>query len=286
MTSTSTLPPSAAKIKILSTNATNIEERMTVLYMGKPKSGKTHAVCSWPKPLVIYFDKNELSLTKYRDVDYIRPGIDTESRSGSPWAHFQWEILPAIQNRALDFETIVVDSWSQAFTDLVDQEKRSGLKKWDLWGSVFEKGMSAIKILLDAARPDPWRPELRSYHILGTVHEQPETDGDGNLVEVLPALQGQSRSHIARMFNTVLICASEITTDMVQGKAVRKPRYFAWTLPPDRYRACGDGVGIEGGKYNVLPPQVDPTYQGLTQAWNMKSTESKSKSNSPQSGNS
>ena len=126
---------------------------------------------------------------------------------------------------------------------------------------------SAILSTVEVAKIDPYRPELRSYHVLGTVHEMVETDDDGAITSVLPAIGGQSRTQIARMFNTVLIPQTNRSALPLGKLAPLEVERFCWSVPPDKFRACGDGVG--GGKYQTLPTKVGGTYEELVKAWGM-----------------
>ena len=166
--------------------------------------------------------------------------------------------------REFDCKTICIDSWSSAFDYLINKCKDEGLDGFDLWGAVFERGASALRAVIDTARPDPYNPDRRSYNVVASVHEQMETDKKGNTIAIVPAIGGQSRTRIGRIFNTVLACMSETDFDD-DGKAFQN--YYCYSTPPDNLRACGDGVGGGGGKYNELPYKVSGTYPALMDAW-------------------
>lgn len=248
-------------VHVQSTNSP-APERLTVLVQGPPKTGKTHLWTTFPRPFAIYYDPNLATLSKFPGISYCTP---------TSYSELAMSVLPEIQHRKLDADTIVLDSAS-FLADRLLNELQGGRPKLDHsgWGLLLSRLSSTMNILVDAARPLPGRPDARSYHIVVTVHERAEQTEQGGLVKVTPAISGSFRDSIARYFNTVLLSAIE--TQLVQQpqpgggtKAVREARYLVHTVPPDDFHHCGDGVG--GGKYRVLPPKLENTYGALTAAW-------------------
>lgn len=257
--------PSIPAFPVQSTN-TAPEGKITCLVQGPPKTGKTHFAASFPRPLFIYFDPNLATIQKFPDIQFIRP---------KDYAELATKILPAVQNRLLDCDTIVLDSASFLSDMLVKHEKGSRAKlDFGGWGLVLDRMTHTVSVLMDAALPLPNKPDARSYNIVVTVHERTDTDEDGRIQSVTPSIQGQFRNNVARFFNTVFI-SKYITTietpPAVPGTpptAKRVNKCQLHTVPPDNWRACGDGVG--GGKYKTLPPIIDNTYEALMAAWGRK----------------
>lgn len=232
------------------------ESKMTVLYVGLAKTGKTHNAISWPRAKIISFDPNLAVLDKF-NADYQRC---------QDWRKFKMDLLPKIVSREWDCDTIVVDSISVANDACIQAAKTQGLKGFDLWGWVYESFMSAMNDLIEVANPHPLG-DRRSYNVVCTCHEQMITDDKGNLLRITLKMGGQSKDSTAQLFNTVLNCQTELESKISGGEVKRMPSYFVWTVPPDSYRIAGDGVG--GGKYKVLPSRLTGTYPSLAAAWGL-----------------
>jgi len=237
------------------------EYHFSVLYQGPTKSGKTHAALSWPKPFAILWDKNMATARKF--------GFDPLAGAGNccaprNWDEFEKQILPKIRRREIAAETIVFDSYSFAAGAL-----RTGIQgtrdKLPIagWGTVFDKLVTATNEIAAVCN------QKGGYHFVATVHNRDTYDDEGQLVKVDPGIQGQFKDWLARFFDTVLITSSVLEKVRVDDEVVRRQKYFCYTVPPSEHYACGDGVG-GGGKYNVLPPQVEGTYKGLMEGWGIK----------------
>jgi len=245
------------------------EQKCSVLYIGRAKTGKTHCVMSWPKPLVIYWDSNDATMRKFLDnaVDVVLPRTFKE---------FENQILPRIANREVDCETIVMDSYSFA-ASLLKLEVQGGRDKPRVqdWGTIFETLTRVTNAIASTTSHDAMAGphKDRRYHFVATTHDRDTYDDDGNLVKVDPAIQGQFKDWLPRYFNTVLVTGSEISKKMLKppgsdtAKITYSKDYFCWTCPPTGAWPAGDGFG--GGKYKELPAKVDGTYPGLASAWGL-----------------
>jgi len=224
--------------------------KRSVLYIGKAKTGKTHFALSWPKTFVIYWDENMSTLLKF-DTAFIKKNTKGENLT---FEDFENKILPAIKNRTIDAETIVIDSVSfmaqvlrQAEVPAIEKGKSNRAK----WGEVFDRLWQVFKDLAEVTQPDLANPDRRTYNLVCTVHERDVMDEDGNLVRYDPSIQGQFKDWLSKFFDTVLVTDIEYERVSKGNTVERVPRYIVHSIPPNRYWVAGDGVGVDLGGSRV-----------------------------------
>lgn len=257
------------------TSADMPRPKRSVLYWGKPKSGKTHCMLTWPKPFGIYWDDNLSTLLKF-NVPFVHTNQKGERLT---WDDFEKYVLPAIRNRSIDAETIVFDSYSYAAQDL-RKTMQGNSEKMPIakWGTIMDRLFAATKDMTEACLPDPSDPTKRCYNFVASVHEQPVLGDDGELVKFKAAIQGQFAEWLPRFFDTVLvtdvILEKQLNPQTKQVEQVAK--YVVHTVSPDKYWIAGDGVGGDLGDKSIefsptmpkkLPSVLSGTYPSLMAAW-------------------
>jgi len=237
------------------------EDKLCVLYRGREKTGKTHALASYPSPFFLFCDKNLATLKKHEGHRYVHI---------QSWKEY-CDALRTIQADEIpdDVLTLCVDSISTLFMFCKDHYEAQGFKGHDFWGQVLANFTGRLHDLIDLSKAAGGTNSSRTYHIAVSCHEKDIFQGGNESVlqRIGLKIQGQSEGEVAPHFDSVFCCDTERETVMPKGggpveKAVR---YIIYTSPPDSYRACGDGVG--GGKYNVLPHKMANDYASLCKAW-------------------
>ncbi len=238
--------------------------KLSVLYVGAPKSGKTHCTCTWPKPLVLYWDKNLATIKKFPGVEYVQ--LDS-------WKEFKQEVVPLIQNREwpnssgelvpFPYSTLVLDSASTLFETLL-RELQKIYKGFDLWNMVYAEFLGTMRVLVRLATPDN-SPTSPTANVVVACHTRDRENEAGNIVKITPDLAGQSKDAFPRLFDTILLCSR--TTSGASNEL--KTESHVYTVNPNsRFDFVGDGVG--GGKNMVLPPKTGGTYPELCKAWGLE----------------
>lgn len=247
-------------------------DRFTVLYQGPPKSGKTHCALSWPNPGVLYTETNLATARKLVDEGRIL----LPHRWNQDVNELELKIIPKLEARKADevfghpVDTIVLDSMTEALA-MVQRDIQGSKEKMSIndFGRFLVRGETLVRRLIALAQPQGQHP---GYHVVMTVHERDVTDDAGGLVRVTPAIMGQLKDLVARFFDTVLVCEAHVETKMENTPTgsirTRTIDYRVWSVPPDDYHTCGDGVG--GGRLKRLPASLDGTYPTLAKAWGVE----------------
>ena len=235
---------------------------VSILLEGPEKSGKTHFWCSMPGPIVAaYTDPNRAT-----PEGFMADGREIELIPIRDWKTYQNHFIPAVMNRKLEARTIVVDSYTY-FGDKLPMEMAGGDGKVAIhtWGRIKELHWSAMMDLVNATGPGPNGEP--GYNIVVTCHLMDIQDDNGSLIKVRPQITGGFRDAIGKQFDSVFIAASEAVNEVKDGRRqLVGKRHFLWTIPPDRYHSCGDGIGGKGGR-KELPPQVENTWQAVCRGW-------------------
>lgn len=250
------------------------QENFSVLYAGFPKSGKTHCMGTWPDPLVLYTDQNTATMRKH-GIPYV-PIRD--------WPTFKNHIVPALKQRSwfseaedgevslvpFPFRTIVLDTASTLGDYLLDyltnvkhldQSKNS----YEIWQVYLSEFMPAMRALVDMATAKPDQP---SANVLVGCHLHDVLNDGGRVTKTKLDISGRSSAHLPKLFDTVLLCRSEIerTSTSSGPSRITGSKYYTYTLNPTQLlEFIGDGVG--GAKYKTLAPTTGGTYPELMKAW-------------------
>jgi hypothetical protein len=257
---------------VRTTQPHNPDRRFTVLYQSDSGMGKTHCALTWPNPGVLYYETNMATLEKFKDIPYIL-GEDIGSIE-----NLEMRILPMLETGRHQelfgkpvIDTIVLDSVTECIGDMVAeiQGTKERLSMPD-FGRLLSRGEGLIKRFVDLAKPRAGRPR---YNFVATVHLRDVTDEEGALIKVRPAIPGQLKDVLGRLFDTVLvnkIVREETITTLPNqpAKKVTTERRVVWSVPQDKYHSCKDGVG--GGELKVLPSVCDGTWPSLRDAWGIK----------------
>ena len=246
-------------------------------YIGREGSGKTHAACTWPNPVVVAFDHNRGSAEKHVGAERL---IVPDS-----YEHFRLKILPAIKNRQLnratlgfDVDTIILDTTSMAIQRLVAETPHDPKNKFAKWQLVKTNSRQDIGAVLSTTKPYPGDPSRPRYNVVLTWHLVPIWEGDEEkrtLVGYEPNFEGGFKIDLPSYTDCVFM--SDVTTELrkddkgaivnspFDGRPDRYNRYFIHTVAPDNFVKLKDG--ISGGKWKRLPARMDGSYQALSAAW-------------------
>ncbi len=249
------------KFTIASTDE-DTEDKLSILYRGQEKTGKTFNMATFPKPFFIYADKNISTIRKFPNLDY------------SPLENYgQWhdqllpELLAGTETWLKAYDTLAIDSLSALFRMCKAWGEYKNYKGFDLWGYVLTTFVGDLELYLSLGKA-AGREGKPTYHTVASVHEQEIMDDAGALLRIGLAIQGQSAGQVAPLFDSVFCTESTTKKKMTPGQPPETAaEYFIYTVSPDRFRKCGDGIG--GGKYKTLPTKMQGTYPDLMKAWGM-----------------
>jgi len=241
------------------------EQRASALVQGPAGTGKTHFLSTWPNPFFLVFDVN----------------TGTHERLGVPhvvvkdWAEVERYWLRALNTRSLSslIQSIETEDGSRPYADYqvktlcVDSitffangnvlelgrggSRDMGFMGWDTYYARLHKLLDAG---LKATKSD--RPGEETYHFVASIHEDTKTNDAGQIVAILPAIQGKMASHFLSYFDCQFLTK-------VRSEGGLKC-YYLTTLPEGpRQNSKGDTIGGPG----ALPPLVPNSYQDLAKAW-------------------
>lgn len=248
------------------------DNRITVLLRGFPGDGKSHLSHSFPSPIFsVYADPNRRTIT-----DLMRAGQKIDARNVTRWDQFANQILPAVKNRQIPAETLVVDTIDFLHEMLLRHIKgsRVGLTQAD-WGTVLDKSIEAANTFTEVAAPlrDKSGKVIHpGYNIVWCCHLKKTTDEQGNVTEIAPAIKGAFRDAIGACFDVNLTCEAGIKTTPMQGGPAQKRRvYYLHSIPGSSAEKCKSTanwpptITIEAGQngYDLLKEFWNPTPTGL-----------------------
>lgn len=267
-------------------DSTNVgDSKITVLVLGEQKTGKTHFWCTFPKPIVcLYTETNQETADGFiedcapGDITLLKlPSTVPGNSTVKDWPFYADKFVPAVQNRMLEAATVVVDNYAGLSQAICAQKSGGGTTPIQIqqWGQILDAHIDRTNMLLSAARPLAGKP---SYNIVVTCHLTDITNDKGALLRNAPAITGAFKDAIGGKFGSVFISKAKTRHDTVDmpggGKQMLpvKADHYLYTVPPNEYIACGDGVGGKGGR-KELPGVIENTYQALCKAWGIKEDE-------------
>ncbi len=230
-------------------------DKRSILYKGLSGVGKTHNALTWPgKKLLLYFDRNMETINTFIDG-----GADLERYEPKDWKEIDTQFIPAIEHRELKCETIILDTLDTFSQWLAGETEGPGGKmNIDLWGKLKRRHRALFSALASSIQ---FREGLPNYNFVCTTHVQDFTDGNGDtiLARRQPKTEGGFREEVEGMFDTVLLCQSEVKTKMDKGRKVGAEKlYFCHSVAPTSLDSC---------KSKGLPARVGGTYPELLDAW-------------------
>jgi hypothetical protein len=113
------------------------------------------------------------------------------------------------------------------------------------------------------------KPGEATYNVIFTAHLSTETNDEGAVIAVRPAIGGQFKNLIPRLFGFCFFCEQTLDTKIVNGKAEQTERRVVRTVPKGAAYVGGDRLGGKGA-YRKLPVVVGGTYPELAEAWGLK----------------
>ena len=204
-------------------------QKPIILVKGPSGTGKTHFWLSLPgRTVACYTDKNMATATSA-----ITTGQPVELVQPESWEDWADRFVPAVENRLVDADNIVVDTLDM-LTKVMWLEIQGGRDKLRIqdFGTGLNRMTNTISQLCSAAYH---REGQRSYNIIVTSHIGDVTDDSGSLVRTTCAVMGAFKDICEDLFDYVLLSDSEIHTEITGGKAVKSKRFFLHTIPPTRY---------------------------------------------------
>ena len=238
---------------LASINATNVgEQKISALYKGPSGTGKTYNALSYPDPVRgIYADPNLKTL-----ADQIKAGKDIDLVVPSTWAEYEDIFCPAVDNRLVEAETIVVDTIDflsqMMWTEIQGVKPRLTIPDFGLG---LNKLVKTTRQLTRATRSIEGK---RNYNVIFCVHTRDVTDDSGGLEKIAPAIMGQFKDAIEGFFDYVFLCEATIVSEIksVNGRKVSVPsaRFQVRTVPPSPKHTCkGPGLpSVLGGTYQEI----------------------------------
>lgn len=227
------------------------ESKESIGYKGHPGTGKTSYLLSWPTPMKIaYFDTN---IKTAREA--IKGGVDAEIFIFDTAKEFEDEFVRKVRLREYEAETIGVDTFS-AMAGLLTTEIAGLGENMDRqkWGKVLTRLRSIAYDLTQSAIHIDGKP---SYNIVFTYHLTDVMKGEV-LQRISPKIQGAFKDELEAFIDTVLLCSSEISSTVINNKAVPSKKFLCHSVPPDRYTTCKGGG---------LPPTLSGDYATLVAEW-------------------
>lgn len=219
--------PLEGLLKIDKSNASH--QKPTILTKGDSGTGKTHFWLTAPGHTVAAFtDLNQLTATTAIDK-----GLDAELRPIETWSQWEDQFVPAVANRQLEAETIVVDT-VDALTKIMWRELQGTRDKLRIqdFGTGLDRMINTLTQLCSASVHYEGK---RSYNIIVTSHIADVTNDSGSLEKTCCAVMGALKGTIESLFDYVFLADNELTTEITGGKATKGKRFFMHTIPPTRY---------------------------------------------------
>lgn len=246
----------------------NTPGRISGLYLGEAFSGKTHNLCTWPNVLVCSFDPDNMTARSM-------PGVwvlELES-----WKEFHDVVLPYVRARSLGklvkeraglaeeplIETLGVDTISVGATKLIQETQGEGSMDQRKWGLVLNELTATTIQCTDTTKKLGDKP---TYNVIFNSHLSTETDDQGAVLAVRPAIGGAFKNMIARLFGFAFYCEQRVTTSIVKGVSTQVEEHIVRTVPKNATHVGGDKLG---GKppFKKLPLVCGGTYPELCEAW-------------------
>lgn len=256
---------------------------VTVAIVGPFKCGKTHFLASLPKPLFLQFDTNASCAG---DLGFDHLMIDfTAMPAKEAWDLFFNRVIPALYNReparlnelevrkrdlsgiqsvCLDSETFCFETMQDAVPIPKTNKGEQDTFRW--YRNLRELKKQQYYKLMSLARPfagDPSRPRFNvgvACHMKEEYSDIPGTDKKV-LSRWVPALEGSFKDKFGAYTNALFWADSTRNGD--------DTTYFMHTKSPDKFRIADDSVG-GNGRYKVLPPRIENSWQVLMRGWGVE----------------
>ena len=227
-------------------------QKPVVLTKGPPGSGKTHFALTAPPPIVLAnLDVNQQTVTTAIDK-----GLDVKSVHLNTWSEWADQFVPAVSNRELECETVVVDTGSMLAKMMWReiQGHRDKLRIQD-FGTGLDRMVNTFTQLCSAAAHYEGK---RSYNIIVNYHIGDVTSDSGSLVRTTVQSMGAFKDIAESLFDYVFLAANEIATKIEGGKATKSKRFFFHTIPPSQYHTTKAP--------GYFPAEIGNTWKDLTDA--------------------
>ncbi|TFH66183.1 MAG: hypothetical protein E4G90_04885 [Gemmatimonadales bacterium] len=237
-----------AGMRVISKENASLQKPI-ILVKGPSGTGKTHFWLTLPgKTVACYTDKNMATATSA-----ITTGQDVELVQPESWEDWADRFVPAVENRLVDADNIVVDTMDM-LTKIMWLEIQGGRDKLRIqdFGTGLNRMTNTITQLCSAAYH---REGQRSYNIVVTCHTGDVSDDTGSLVKTTCAVMGAFKDACEGLFDYVFLANSEIHTEITGGHAVKSKRFFFHTIPPTRYHTTKAP--------GYFPAEIGNTWGGL-----------------------
>lgn len=240
--------------KLTSSNIAQIKK--SILYKGRPGTGKTHNILSWPgKTILLYFDTNLVTPS-----DAVADG-KLELWRPDNVAQLQNEILPMIRHRELNVENIGIDTLSSLAAQVFHWLEGKRGANQHTWGRL-KQVLDDVCWSLNSTTAFH-KEGLPSYNCVCATHVSDVWEGKDEARRVVranqPAIDGKFQDRAEGFFDNVLLANTKPTTETINGKVtVTGQKFFCYAVAPTTKDTC---------KSQGLPPIVGGTYPELMEAW-------------------
>lgn len=218
-------------------------DKMSVIVVGDPKSGKTRFAGTWPNPFLYSFDRGMAALAGqdveyevFYDEDRLKP---TAYRSFD--THFR-QLVMDIRSGKKFFKTIILDNMTFLCRWIInDIRKTNNLYNKPLGYEGYGDLKTKLQDVVGLSK-------IAGVHIIATAESKIEKDEITGEIETWPAIEGSYREDIVGDFDLALFM--KVSKD----PATRKPVFKMQTVPDHRIKCAGSrwDCGLE--------PLEEPNY--------------------------
>lgn len=248
--------------KHLSKTSDLTNDRLKVLILGGPKTGKTRLAATCPKPLVIDADRGTITLGD----------MDLDKVTTTSWDEMK-SVVYFLARGEHDYETLFLDGINRLQASfLIELMRKNGKAEMNqhLWGIAKKEG-------LDFCEWINYLTERRKMHVIITCHSKVKQDDNGRVIESGPEIAGDFAKQLPKAVDVVgFTVAKEAKNKNAEGVDEEGVAYRVLTKPFESHMsAAGDrwtaltrnhlGIAFGGEAPGVCLPDVSKWIEGIAQ---------------------